>query len=266
MDGQHDSSPRQQLGAVLVFTGLVVLALHRLGAAPWFEIGWTDLPAWLATTQVEDVIVALLRQVALACAYWVLGSTVLYLVARASRLPRALRAVAWCAPAGVRRIVDRAVAVGLMGSVLTSGPVALAATPALDVRSTGTEVVGTLQERAPAPSFLPPAPRLLPDMVPAMPAMPASPPGRLSDASATTAESAATDHHSRVVGAGESLWSIAEDTLAVTWGHAPRVEEISSYWRTVIARNASDLRSGDPDLIYAGEVLHMPHPPAEAGA
>jgi hypothetical protein len=35
------------------------------------------------------------------------------------------------------------------------------------------------------------------------------------------------------------------------------------YWRVVIDRNASTfVRSGDPDLIYAGQVIDLPPPPA----
>ncbi len=38
----------------------------------------------------------------------------------------------------------------------------------------------------------------------------------------------------------------------------PANSEISPYWRLVIDENLDNLRSGDPDLIYPGEVIELP--------
>ena len=56
----------------------MVLALHRLGKVAGFSPDWSDLGGWLATVSPEDAIAATLRLVALALAWWLLVTTVLY--------------------------------------------------------------------------------------------------------------------------------------------------------------------------------------------
>lgn len=57
-----------------------------------------------------------------------------------------------------------------------------------------------------------------------------------------------------VVVEGDHLWRISERHL----GPGARDSEISPYWRRVIEVNLPGLRSGDPDLIYPGEVVELP--------
>lgn len=58
-----------------------------------------------------------------------------------------------------------------------------------------------------------------------------------------------------VVRPGDNLWVIAQRTLE----HAQRpATELVAYWHAVIEANASTIRSGDPNLIYPGEVLTLP--------
>jgi nucleoid-associated protein YgaU len=57
-----------------------------------------------------------------------------------------------------------------------------------------------------------------------------------------------------VVVAGDHLWKISArhlETVAPDRGVGP-------YWREVVTVNTPSLRSGDPDLIYPGEVIEMP--------
>lgn len=61
-----------------------------------------------------------------------------------------------------------------------------------------------------------------------------------------------------VVVQGDNLWSISEGHLVVAFDRAVDDEEVSPYWRRVITANSGDLRSGDPDLIYPGEVVLLP--------
>jgi nucleoid-associated protein YgaU len=57
-----------------------------------------------------------------------------------------------------------------------------------------------------------------------------------------------------VVQRGDHLWKISARYLQ---SHAPE-RAIAGYWLDVIDENVSRLRSGDPDLIYPGEVISMP--------
>ena len=60
--------------------------------------------------------------------------------------------------------------------------------------------------------------------------------------------------HQVVVEPGDHLWKISARQLQGLESDAA----IAPYWRNVIAQNLPDLRSGDPNLIYPGEVVTMP--------
>lgn len=57
-----------------------------------------------------------------------------------------------------------------------------------------------------------------------------------------------------VVVRGDHLWKISERHLDAT---APG-SRVSPYWLEVIEVNRPNLRSGDPDLIFPGEVIVLP--------
>src|SRR5919202_3672727 len=79
------------LPALLALEVGTVAGLHRLGRIPALQVPWSGLGrglgTWLLHSPVEDVLGGLGRLVALFVAYWLLGSTVLYLLAAASRIP-----------------------------------------------------------------------------------------------------------------------------------------------------------------------------------
>jgi len=53
---------------------------------------------------------------------------------------------------------------------------------------------------------------------------------------------------------GDHLWKISARHLESTSPEA----SIAPYWREVIEVNTPNLRSGDPDLIFPGEVIELP--------
>lgn len=61
-----------------------------------------------------------------------------------------------------------------------------------------------------------------------------------------------------VVASGDHLWKISDRHLHATFGHNPTNREILPYWLEVIDVNRPTLRSGNPDLIYPGEVVRLP--------
>jgi hypothetical protein len=63
-----------------------------------------------------------------------------------------------------------------------------------------------------------------------------------------------------VVVPGDNLWRIARAELVARGDPAPTDETVARYWRAVIAANRATLRSGDPNLIFAGEVVALPPP------
>lgn len=57
-----------------------------------------------------------------------------------------------------------------------------------------------------------------------------------------------------VVARGDHLWKISARHL----GDEASDHEIAPYWRDVVEVNRPHLESGDPDLIYPGEVVELP--------
>ena len=63
-----------------------------------------------------------------------------------------------------------------------------------------------------------------------------------------------------VVEPGDHLWKISQTELARRLGRAARPDEVAPYWLSVIDANRGSLHSGDPDLIYPGELITLPAP------
>ncbi len=67
-----------------------------------------------------------------------------------------------------------------------------------------------------------------------------------------------------VIVAGDNLWKVAADHLAAERaatdgaGAWPGEADIGSYWARLIDANRSALRSGDPDLVFPGERIALP--------
>lgn len=106
-----------------------------------------------------------------------------------------------------------------------------------------TEPTGpTVPPPAPATPSLRPAPVPAPGRPGPRPA-PAVPPG-----------AGETVH---VVEPGESLWTIAAQRLHTTIGPVDDAT-LDRYWRDLCDRNREGLASGDVDLVYPGEEIHLP--------
>ena len=64
--------------------------------------------------------------------------------------------------------------------------------------------------------------------------------------------------HTVIVAKGDHLWKISGHHLHRVLGRQATNVEISPYWRRLIETNRTNLISGDPDLIYPGEVVTLP--------
>jgi hypothetical protein len=208
----------------------VVLAL-RAGSRPPFDVPLDDWDAW-ARAEPIDALASAVRVVALATASWLLATTLAYLVASVSRLPRVVRTCALLTPSGVRRAVDAVCA----ASVLVGALAAPVAADVRDGRAVETRPVETRPVETPAPVYA------------AAPASAPPPP--------TTAPRAEVE-----VLAGDNLWVIAADALARATGRARDAitdDEVAPYWRALCDLNRDRVRSGDVNLVYPGEVLLLP--------
>jgi len=64
---------------------------------------------------------------------------------------------------------------------------------------------------------------------------------------------------------GDNFWTIAETTLEAAWGRSPTGDDVSDYWRQVVAANRDRLRPPhDPNLIFPGQQFTLPPIPANA--
>lgn len=267
--------------------------LHRWGSAPWSRIDWRHLPTWIRVSPLEDVVTASLRLIALGLAYWLLASALLYALARASRLRGGVVAAGWVTLPTVRRVVDRAIAVAMVTSVSVAPAIRASAgpspspppitigieeggailPPSADVPGSGPSPTdeGSTQKGAPSPASGSTPGSSLPPPID-------SPPSLEADADSTrepssehrveaegdetsSSEPAAEVGRHHAVVPGDNLWDIAAAHLAQAHGIAGSElspAEIHAYWTRLIAANRDSLRSGDPNLIYPGEVIQLP--------
>lgn len=233
------------LRRVLPLVGLLaaevaaVGVLHALGDQPWAQVPVAHARRWVTVTPPVEAVMAALRLAGLVVGWWLVVTTTTTATAallRAERLVGLLRPVTWSV---ARRAVDRTAAAGLSAALLASGVPVMA------------------DEADPPPPALSEPAAVEPGQSGETPAsQPAG--GRDSGERA-----AAPSVHE--VAPGEHLWVIAADALAAHRGVAPDEladEAIAEHWRAVIEANAGRLRSGDPDIVFPGEQLRLPPPPA----
>ncbi len=235
------------------------------------------------------------RVIALALAYWIAGTMLAYTAARATRIPALIRSFEWMTLPAARRIAERVVTISLTASTLASGGIGTAVAAETPLPSGDSPVVAHLQRpHASASQGYVPVPAGEPPSVPAPTSdetattytpTPAVMPTPMPIASTRTTvvvpsfrfdpraadldaqhlgQTLATMSQDYEVASGDNLWLIAERHLESVLGEAPTDSETATYWSHLIAANRSRLRSGNPDLIYPGEIVLCP-PAAEVG-
>jgi nucleoid-associated protein YgaU len=65
---------------------------------------------------------------------------------------------------------------------------------------------------------------------------------------------------------GDSLWSIAETALSAAWGQPADARLLGHYWWQVVETNRASLPiPANPDLLFPGDKVVLPPPPARPG-
>ncbi len=257
--------------AVLVATIVVFTVLGRGAlAAPDLlaPSTWSD---WAAGRDTPTAVVAMLRVVVLALAWYLLVATIAAVSAHLTRRARLVRVADAFAVPVVRRLVRAGLGAGLAASVATStaGPVLLHPPTVLVAAEDDDAPTRTPHADAPTMTPLDPEPGpepTMPRVVPPGMSRPDAPPptphaSTAVDAVATedaTPDPAPTPGE-HVVVSGDHLWSIAEQALASHLGRSPSDAEVVPYWRRVIAGNRDRLADPDnPDLIFPGQRIALP--------
>lgn len=288
MDGWRRALPLLAwLGALA--SGLVLFhALGRGGMAPPPLTDPGAWGAWLDGREPAVAAVAVLRLVVLALAWYLVGVATVGIVARLVRRAGLIRVADALTVPMVRRLLQGALGVSLATAMVgASAPVARdidaprmsvaaeqpattavtarAAPPASEAGASGADGAPRLvvasegsDAAGDAPtaqaSTAPVSMRLIEqeDVATATPEdqLPGSERGEQPDAGQQSR------HH---VVTGESLWSIAQDTLAQRWEREPTDAEVLDYWQDVIDHNRAALADPDnPDLIFPGDVIVLP--------
>lgn len=209
---------------ILVVEGGALVVLYR-GSLP--SVDWSDVARWLDATPPEDAILAIVRAVALVGTWYLVATTLLVTLASVTRIPALVRGVRIVSLPGLRRAIEGVAAASLAVAPLANAVPAFASTPA--------------QTAAPLE----------------LPAYTPRPAGDAEEYAPTPAGDLVEQHQDvHLVVPGESLWSIAEDAIPLETSERPAA--IDAYWRALLELNTSTLRSGDPNLIYPGEVIRLP--------
>jgi LysM repeat protein len=255
---------RRVLALLVAAEAIAVVGLHRLGGVDGFAIPRHDLGRWLQQTPSEDVLLAGVRLTALVAAWWLLGSTLLYLAARVARLHGTAAALGWATLPSVRRWADRAAAASIVAATLLGVGRPAAADPPPTSSPAPASVVIDADHRDPAsvpsrpPSRVRTGQAVDPPSVPGVPPIDAAPVPVLA-----TPPLAATAGTTHTVARGEHLWSVAADRIATATGKPPAdlaPTDIAPYWLRVVEINRPRLRSSDPNLVFPGEVVELPPP------
>jgi hypothetical protein len=281
--GATASSPAHAWGALVgwLATLLVGVAVLRatgsgaLAAPPSTDPGTWG--AWAGSRGPLVATVALLRLGALALVWYLVGVTTIGMVARVTRAARLVRIADALTVPAVRRSLHGILGVGLATAMVgAAAPVPRGGPPpgAAETEATLIGEVELVRAEAVADAT---GPRPLPlELLEADQGGDELVMRRIADADEPAAdrdvpervEPGAVEHeaveHEAVeheVVAGESLWSIARDALAVG-GRTPSDAEVHRYWAAVIERNRDRLADPDnPDLIFPDQRFELPPAP-----
>lgn len=253
---------RRQLVFLMVLSAALVMGFHRIDTLSGLRIDWSMPLGSIDEAGAEAAAMTTLRYVGLVVAYWVLASTTISLAALHAQRPDVLSAVKLVSLPGIRRILDRALAAALAASIASSplSPALAEEVPAsphvmFDINSDGVPVpLIRLDNAAPAgASFDLETPRIeTPQVRIPRPENPVAVAPAITPA-ASPPQPVVRSNTYEVV-SGDSLWLIAARQV----GDTTDIDGVADYWRLLVADNTTTLRSGDPNLIFPGEIIALP--------
>jgi nucleoid-associated protein YgaU len=257
-----------------------VAAAAVVGLARTFAVTSVADWSWLAHADTARLAGALGWWIAAALTAWTVATTVLGIASREFPALRSWRGIDRVTAAFVRRALDHALVVSLAAGVVAGAalPAAAATTTtsaaahrhaAVRVTPDGEVVIdsasstSTTVPRSASPSTTtatttPPSTQRRSTVPSHRAAPPRSPHPVARPPAPTVSVPTPPAPAMHVVVAGDNLWRIAADHLSALGNARPDDHTVASYWRLVIAANRATLRSGDPNLIYPGEIVLLP--------
>jgi hypothetical protein len=249
--------------AGLVATLAVLGALgHGQLAAPPLRSA-TGLRQWVDERGAATAAFAVLRILAVGATWYLLGTTVLGVAARATRDARLIKLADAASLPVVRRLASGIAGVGLTASAaLGVAPLSTRSGPPPQPQASATAAgVATMQRLPDGAEVM----RRLPDGG-RQPIPGGEGTARLhrvvDEAPPPPAPPAPAADDTWVVAPGDHLWRVAEETLAEAWGRQPSDDEVVPYWQAVIETNRARLADpANPDLLFPGQTLTLPAVP-----
>lgn len=247
-----------RVGGWMVGLVAVLWAMHRLGQGALSPPPFTDRTAlrrWALDRDPVTIGFAMLRLVALGCAWYLVVVTFVGAGARLTRIPRLIALTDLATLPLVRRMLG-----GVFGLGLTAAAGTIIVAPLLsdgrDGRGSPARGVAVAMQRAEGTAVIMGRQRERPTDDDGTATMRVLEPGDV----------AAPAPHTRWTAApGDSLWSLAESHLSTTLGRPVGDTELVPYWQEVVERNRT--RLVDPtnaDLIFPGQQFEIPALPRPA--
>ena len=123
-----------------------IVGLHYLGSLDRMQIDFSQFSRWLDITSPEVALTASIRMFALVLAYWVLATSVIYLIARTFKIPAMLRAMEFATIPFVRKAIDGALAATIIGGTVFGGASAVFAHQDASKVAAPTSVTTTIKD------------------------------------------------------------------------------------------------------------------------
>ncbi len=265
---------RSERGPLLLAVALAAATFGALWALSDGGAGGFDLSepiAWSRRTEPELAMLAALRLLGLVLSAWLLATSGLYALAVRSRHQGLRRVVGWFTLTAIRGLVERAAVVSITASSVLGGTSGAWAADGPPVTSGEVVVEQPVVRDGPAPSST------APPTSTSTTSTSTAPPSTISAPEANTPktdlpppapdpEPPGTPPPTRtetlhVVEPGESFWLIAERLVAERRGSTTEAlgpADVRETWVELVEANRATIRSGNPNLIYPGEVLTLP--------
>lgn len=236
------------------------LFLLRIGAEVWLPT-----PGEILDAPPEEAVFGCIWLLALSVVAWLLCSALLSVCAYTARIPAAIRAAERMTVGPVRRLARRLAALILaMGSISASYPAGAANLPPVPIVASYEQEAAMDPRPVSVPGASTPVVAGTIGVTLAGPARTGEPGGRFGvstpvrlrsgvDKAAKTGE-----HIEYVVQPGDSMWSVSSAYLRRNRSDPVPGHEVTHIWRQVVDLNRTRVRSGDPDLIFPGEILLLP--------
>ena len=249
-------------------TTLILLAALMVGGSfLLLRIGsevWIPTPIEILASEPHEAVYGSVWLLLLVMMGWLIVSVLLAVCAYTVQIPAAIRTVEWMTVRPVRRLAQRMAALILaVGSVFGGHPVGAAHPPPIPVVASSEEVPDSHTGLEQSGVFVP---RPTVGIVAGSPVSSAAyESGKRTGVSTPKAVRIGApevtreqEYDTHVVLPGDSMWSISTAHV-----HRSRPDEVTDsdifrVWRQMVDLNRHRIRSGDPDLIFPGELLLLP--------